>query len=108
MSKNDRLQGTLDLLILTVLQRGAMHGFGITNRIEQISGGELEIEEGSLYPALHRMERDGWISAEWKITENKRRAKYYALTKAGRKRLEQAKEQWTRVSAAVALVLQRA
>ena len=85
-----------------------MHGFGITNQIQQTSDGALEIEEGSLYPALHRMERDGWISAEWKTTENKRRAKYYALTQAGSKRLEQARDQWSRVSAAVALVLERA
>lgn len=108
MAKNDRLQGSLDLLVLTTLRRGAMHGFGITTRIQQISEGSLEIEEGSLYPALHRMERDGWISSEWKITENKRRAKYYALTKAGRKQLEQARDQWTRVSIAVALVLEQA
>ena len=70
MPKNDRLQGSLDLLVLTTLRRGAMHGFGITTRIQQFSDGVLEIEEGSLYPALHRMERDGWISSEWKTTEN--------------------------------------
>ena len=108
MPNNDRLQGTIGLLVLTSLRRGAMHGFGITTRIQQISDGVLEIEEGSLYPALHRMERDGWISSEWKITENKRRAKYYTLTKAGRQELEQAKDHWMRVSAAVTLVLEEA
>lgn len=108
MPKNDRLQGTLDLLVLTVLHCGPMHGFGITTRIQQISDGALEIEEGSLYPALHRMERDGWIASKWETTENKRRAKYYALTKTGQVQLEQALDQWTRVSAGVALVLERA
>lgn len=102
---NDKLQGTLDLLILKVLARGPMHGYGITARIHQLSDEVLRVEEGSLYPALHRMERDGWIGAEWKATENNRRAKFYRITPAGKKRLAEAEKSWTEVSDAVTKVL---
>ena len=105
MGKKDRLQGTLDLLVLKTLTQGPMHGFGITMHIEAVTGGALRFQEGSLYPALQRMENEGWLAAEWKTTENKRRARYYRLTKAGRKQLEQEQDQWSRVTQAVALVL---
>jgi transcriptional regulator len=82
-----------------------MHGFGITMHIEVVTGGILRFQEGSLYPALQRMENEGWLTAEWKTTENKRRARYYKLTKAGRKQLEQEQDQWNRIIQAVALVL---
>ncbi len=101
----DKLQGAIDLLALKVLARGPLHGFGITARIQQISGEILHVEEGSLYPALHRMERKGWIRSEWRVTENHRRAKFYRLTPAGRKRLAEAEESWERVAGAVAKVL---
>jgi PadR family transcriptional regulator len=101
----DQLQGTLDLLILRALSRGPMHGYGIALKIQQASEDALRIEEGSLYPALHRIEQVGWIHAEWKSSENKRRAKYYRLTPAGRKQLAREEEKWSRVSAAVAKVL---
>jgi PadR family transcriptional regulator PadR len=101
----DKLQGALDLLVLKLLARGPLHGYGLTTRIKQLSGEVLVVEEGSLYPALHRMEREGWISAEWKATENNRRAKFYRLTAAGRRRLAKEEESWTRVSGAVAKVL---
>ncbi len=103
---NDRLQGTLDLLVLkTLASRGAMHGYGITVHIQEISRDELRVEEGSLYPALHRMAQDGLISAEWGVTENNRRARYYALTAEGRKRLKAEEENWARLTSAVARVL---
>ena len=108
MTKKDRLQGTLDLLVLKTLTRGPMHGFGITMHIEGVSNDVLQLEEGSLYPALQRMQNEGGVTAEWKITENKRRARYYTLTKAGRERLEQQEERWNQVSAAVDLVLNHA
>jgi transcriptional regulator len=101
----DRLQGTLDLLVLKTLSRGAMHGYAIGNRIQQISHEVLQVEEGSLYPALHRMEQAGWIRAEWKTSETGRKAKYYSLTAAGRKQLAEEEENWTRVSRAVATLL---
>ena len=98
--------GTLYVLILKTLARGGeMHGFEITNSIQQISEDVLQVEEGSLYPALHRMEQAGWISAEWKPSENNRRAKYYRLTAKGRKRLGEEQANWTRVTEAVAKVL---
>ncbi len=103
--RNDILQGTLDLLVLRVLARGPEHGYGITLRVKQLSEEALRVEEGSLYPALHRMEQAEWISAEWKPTENNRRAKYYRLTAKGRKHLAQEQEDWTRVTEAVAKVL---
>ncbi len=103
--KNELLPGTLDLLVLRVLSRGELHGCGITNRLEQLSKSALQVDEGSLYPALYRMEAKGWIEAEWRMTENNRRAKYYSLTRAGRKQLEKEQDLWERQSAAIALVL---
>lgn len=105
MSKRDRLQGTLDLLVLKTLTRGPQHGFGITMHIETVTDGALRFQEGSLYPALQRMQNEGWVTAKWKKTENKRRARYYTLTKAGREKLEAEQEHWRRVTEAVALVL---
>jgi len=101
----EQLLGTLDLLVLKTLSRGSMHGYGIVQRIQQVSEEELRVEEGSLYPALHRMEQAGWISADWKDSETGRRAKYYRLSAAGRKRLAQEEENWSRVAEAVAKVL---
>jgi len=106
--KNELLPGTLDLLVLRVLSRGELHGWGITNRLEQLSSSALKVDEGSLYPALYRMEDKGWIEAEWRMTENNRRAKYYALTRAGRKQLEKEQEIWERMSAIITTVLQNA
>ena len=102
---NDKLQGALDLLVLKVLARGPQHGYGITLRVKQFSDDALRVEEGSLYPALHRMEQAGWIRAEWKASANQRRAKYYHLTAQGRRRLAMAEKQWAKVNAAVAKVL---
>ena len=103
---NDRLKGTLDLLVLKILaSHGRMHGYGITLRIEQVSENVLRLEEGSLYPALHRLERRGWIKAHWGASENNRRAKYYDLTPSGRKQLETEKTEWKKLTAAVAQVL---
>lgn len=101
----DKLQGALDLLVLKVLARGPMHGCGVATRVKQLSSEILVVEEGSLYPALHRMERDGWIKAEWKVTENNRRAKFYRLTATGRKRLAAEERSWERLAGAVAKVL---
>ena len=101
----DKLQGTLDMLVLKVLARGPEHGYGITLHVKQLSEDALQVEEGSLYPALHRMEQAGWISAAWKASENNRRAKYYRLTAKGRRRLEEEQENWMRVTKAVAKVL---
>lgn len=106
--KKDLLQGTLDLLILRVLQGGAMHGFGIAQKIHVLSEDALRVEEGSLYPALYRMEAKNWIKAEWGVSENNRRAKFYDLTKAGRKQLESEQDTWERLAAAVAQVLKTA
>lgn len=99
-------QNTLDLLILKTLARGANHGFGITIHIQKASEGLLRIEEGSLYPALHRLEREKVISGEWAVSENGRRARYYKLTAAGRKRLEEHEGQWRSLSLGVARVLE--
>ena len=104
----DLLQGTLDLLILKTLALQPMHGWGIAQRIQQISRDVLQVQQGSLYPALHRLEQQGWIQAEWGASENNRRAKYYSLTKAGRRQLEVETSQWERLSAAVREVLQTA
>ena len=104
----DKLLGTLDLLVLKVLAGGSEHGYGITLRVRQLSGEALQVEEGSLYPALHRMEQAGWIAPEWKPSENKRRAKYYHLTPKGRERLAEEQENWLRVSRGVAKVLRYA
>jgi PadR family transcriptional regulator, regulatory protein PadR len=101
----DLPQGTLDLLILKALSLEPMHGWGISERIHQVSRETLQIPQGSLYPALHRLERRGWISASWGASDNNRRAKYYQLTRAGRKRLEAETQDWERLSSAVALVL---
>jgi len=106
--KSELLPGTLDLLILRVLSRGELHGWGITNRLEQLSQSALQVDEGSLYPALYRMEDKGWIEAEWRVTENNRRAKYYSLTRAGRKQLEKEQELWERMSAIITTVMQTA
>jgi PadR family transcriptional regulator, regulatory protein PadR len=104
----DLLQGTLELLILKALARGAMHGYGVAEWIHQTSGDVLKVEEGALYPALHRLELRGLLSAEWGISDNNRRAKYYSLTSAGRKQLTQETEFWHRMSGAVARILQTA
>ena len=104
---NDRLQGTLDLLVLkTLASRGRMHGYGITLHVQQVSGETLRIEEGSLYPALHRMTQSGWLKAEWSVSENNRRARYYSITAGGRKQLEREEQNWTALTGAVARVLQ--
>jgi PadR family transcriptional regulator, regulatory protein PadR len=103
---NDVLQGTLALLVLKSLARGPMHGYGITLHIQLVSKDVLRVEEGSLYPALHRMEQDGWISAEWGTTENNRRARYYQLTARGRKQLAEEEKSWAQLTQAVAQVLQ--
>ncbi len=103
----DLLQGTLDLLILKTLNIGPMHGWGIAQRIQQVSQEVLQVGQGSLYPALARLEQRGWISAEWSTTENNRRARYYSLTKSGRKQLEKELGEWERLSTAIALVLQQ-
>ena len=106
--KPDALQGTLDLLVLKTLSRGPHHGYGIAADIQAISDDILRVEEGSLYPALHRMEHLGWISAEWQTTVNKRRARIYKLTRAGEKRLDEEQEKWSRLTKGVARVLRYA
>src|SRR6202166_2217645 len=104
----DLLQGTLDLLILKALAKGAMHGYGVAEWIHESSQDVLRVEEGALYPALHRLELRGLLSSEWGTSDNNRRAKYYALTAVGRKRLTEETEYWRRMSGAVARVLQTA
>lgn len=104
-ARADQLFGTLDLLVLKTLEQGPMHGWGITLHLEEISVALLRVEEGSLYPALHRMEQEGWISAEWGVSENNRRARYYRLTRLGKKQLAAERERWEQVMGAVALVL---
>ncbi|MGA8183625.1 MAG: PadR family transcriptional regulator [Terriglobia bacterium] len=109
MSKpSDLVQGTLDLLILKTLTREAMHGWGIAQRIRQVSGEVLQVNQGALYPALHRLEQNGWIRAKWGESDNNRRAKFYALTAAGRRYLEQEEANWRRLSTAIGLVLEKA
>jgi PadR family transcriptional regulator PadR len=105
-STADLLQGTLDLLILKTLALEPMHGWGIAQRIQQVSKSILRLQQGSLYPALHRLEAKGWISAEWDLSDNNRRAKYYSLTKTGRRQLESETEEWKRFATAVRLVLE--
>jgi|ERR1700736_4262658 PadR family transcriptional regulator PadR len=105
-SNSDVLQGTLALLVLKTLARGPMHGYGITLHIQRVSSDVLRVEEGSLYPALHRMEQDGWITAEWGMSDNNRRARYYHLSAAGRKQLAEEETNWIRLTQAVASVLQ--
>ena len=104
----DLLQGTLDLLILKTLALEPMHGWGIAQRIQHIFRDLLEVQQGSLYPALYRLEQQGWIRAEWGASENNRRAKFYRLTATGRKQLERETTNWTRLSAAVAQILETA
>jgi transcriptional regulator len=99
------LQGTLDLLILKALTLSQLHGLGIARRIQQISGGTFQVKPGSLFPALHRMEQAGWLTPEWGESENGRRAKYYRLSKAGRRQLKAQTEQWGRISLAIASAL---
>ena len=101
----DALQGTLDLLVLKTLSLGPQHGYGIATHIGSVSGQVLRVEEGSLYPALHRMEHAGWVKAEWDVTENNRRARLYRLTRAGERYLEEEHAKWTRLSKAVGKVL---
>jgi len=109
MRRQDSLQGSLPLLILKILaRRGPLHGYGITAHIERLSNDVLRVEEGSLYPALYRMEEDGWIKAQWITTENNRRARVYEVTAAGRKELESAQGRWRTVTAAVDQVLAHA
>ena len=103
--KPDALQGTLDLLVLKTLSRGPQHGYGIAAHVQAVSDEELRVEEGSLYPALHRMEQSGWIAADWQITANNRRARFYRLTRAGQKRLADEEQKWHRLTAAVGRVL---
>jgi transcriptional regulator len=102
----DQLHGTLDMLVLKVLQTGAQHGYGIAVRLQQLSSDVLQVEEGSLYPALYRMEQRGWISSSWGTSENNRRARFYQLTRAGRKQLGAETESWRRLTGAVARVLE--
>ena len=104
--KSDLLQGTLDMLILKTLALEPMHGWGISQRIQQISAGVLNVNQGSLYPALYRLEEQGWITSEWGSSENNRQAKYYSLTRAGRKQLAEETENWARLSAAINQILQ--
>jgi PadR family transcriptional regulator PadR len=104
----DLLQGTLDLLILKTLDMEPMHGWGIAQRIQQVSKDVLQVQQGSLYPALYRLERQGWITSEWGASENNRRAKYYRLTKSGRRQLDREASNWQRFSGAVADILQTA
>jgi transcriptional regulator len=104
--KTDLLQGTLDMLVLKTLQTGPTHGWDIAQRIQQISEDVLQVNQGSLYPALHRLEEQGWIASEWGASENNRRAKFYSLTRAGRKQLQQETETWQRFSLAISRILQ--
>lgn len=100
------LQGTLDLLILKSLSAGGLHGLGVSRRIEQITGGTFSVQPGSLFPALHRLEEAGWLEAEWQPSENNRRAKYYKLTRAGRKQLGEETEHWNKIALAIARALE--
>src|SRR6266852_2196197 len=107
-AKTDLLQGTLDLLILQVTALGPVHGYAIAQRLNQISREALQVQQGSLYPALHRLEKRGWLKAEWRAAESGREAKFYALTAAGRKRLDVGRTEGDRMSQAIAVVLQTA
>jgi PadR family transcriptional regulator, regulatory protein PadR len=107
MSKpSDLVQGTLDMLLLKILALEPMNGFAISQRLKQVSGEVLHVSDGSLYPALHKLEQEGWIKAEWRTTENNRRAKFYELTRLGRRHLEREAENWSRLSAAISQVVQ--
>jgi PadR family transcriptional regulator PadR len=101
----DLVQGTLDLLILKVVALEPMHGWAIAQRIHQMSGEVLQVGQSALYPSLHKLEQNGWLSAEWAVSENNRRAKYYSLTRAGRKVMEQEAAQWERLSTAISLIV---
>ena len=106
MSKpSDLVQGTLDMLILKILAFEPLNGWAISQRLKQVSGDILQVSDGSLYPALHKLEQEGWISAEWKPTENNRRAKFYSLTRLGRRQLEKETANWTRLSDAITHVV---
>jgi len=107
-SKSDLLQGTLDLLILQVVSLGPLHGHAIAQRLQQMSKDVLQVQQGSLYPALHRLEARGWLKAEWKASETGRDAKFYNLTRAGRRQLESERANWNRLAAAIGLVLRTA
>jgi PadR family transcriptional regulator len=107
-ARTDLMQGTLELLILKTLSRDSMHGYGIAQHIHQSVDDVLRIEDGSLYPALYRMEERGWISSEWGVSDNNRRAKFYKLTRAGRKQLDDQTSNWERISRAVTKILQTA
>jgi len=100
------LRGTLDLLILKALSAGELHGLGVSRRVEQITAGTFVVQPGSLFPALHRLEEAGWLSSSWQASENNRRAKYYALTKAGRKQLGEETAQWNKIAIAIARALE--
>ena len=108
VEKLDIPQGTLDLMILTILSREPMHGYGISQRLAALSRGEFQVNPGSLFPSLYRLEQDAQLKAEWRPTENNRRAKYYRLTAAGRRQLEQHRERWSRATFAVTCVLEGA
>ncbi|HEX5235093.1 MAG TPA: PadR family transcriptional regulator [Silvibacterium sp.] len=106
MTSLDLPQGTLDLLILRTLLAGPQHGWAISERVQQVSGNVLRIQQGSLYPALHRLERRGWVKAKWGVSDNNRRAKYYDLTRSGQRQLQDETESWGKLISAVALVLE--
>jgi len=107
MSKpTDLVQGTLDLLLLKILSLEPLHGWAIGQRLKQVSGEILQVSDGSLYPALHKLEQEGWVKAEWKPSENNRRAKFYTLTRPGRKKLEHETANWIRLSDAISLIVQ--
>jgi PadR family transcriptional regulator PadR len=108
MKPTDLVQGTLDLLIMRMIAHEPMHGWAIAQRIQLVSKEVLQVQQGSLYPALHRLEQQGWIRSEWGESEHKRRAKYYSLTAAGKKKLGREIEQWDRLSAAITLVIKEA
>jgi transcriptional regulator len=105
-TKTSLLQGTLDLLILKALSTGELHGLGVSRRVEQLTGGTFSVQPGSLFPALHRLEEAGWLKAKWELSENNRRAKYYALTAAGRKQLGEETALWNRIALAMAKALE--
>ena len=106
MSKpEDLVQGTLNMLLLKILALEPLNGFAVSQRLKQVSGDILQVSDGSLYPALHKLEQEGWITAEWKTTENKRRAKFYSLTRLGRRELEREAGNWERLSAAISRVV---
>ena len=106
MKRSEVLQGTLDLLILKALSTGELHGLGVSRRVEQLTGGTFVVQPGSLFPALHRLEEAGWLEADWQPSENNRRAKYYRLTRAGKKQLGEETAQWNRIALAIARALE--